>query len=76
LLSNHGYSRIPKKEIGGCFEGKRPVGRPRGRRENTVWRNAVDKELKGDSRKEKLEGINWIGRGPKVYRSTVGEGGE
>jgi len=75
-LSNHGYSRIPKKEIGGCFEGKRPVGRLGGRRESTVWRNAVDMEQEGGSKEEKrVEGINWRGRGPKVCRSTIGGGG-
>jgi hypothetical protein len=51
------------------------VGRPRGRSEYTVWRNAVDMELEVGSKEEKrLEGINWRGRGPKVCRSTIGEG--
>jgi len=74
-LSKHGYSHTPKKEHGECFEGKRPVGRPRGRKENIVWRNAVDIEQEGGSKEERnLERINWRGRGPKMFRSIIGEG--
>jgi len=75
-LSKHEYTGILNKENGGCFEGKRPVGKPRGRRENTVLRNVVDMEQEGDSKEERnLEGINWRGRGPKMFRSTIrGEG--
>jgi hypothetical protein len=52
-LGNHGYSRIHKKETGGCFEGKRPLGRPRERRENIIWRNVVDMEQEDGSKEEK-----------------------
>jgi len=44
-------------------------------RENTVWRNAVDMKQEGGSKEERnLEGINLRGRGPKMFRSTIGEG--
>jgi hypothetical protein len=35
-------SCIPQKVMGGYFGGRRPVGKPRGRRENTVWQDALD----------------------------------
>jgi hypothetical protein len=33
--------RIPKKVLGSCFRGGRPVGRPRNRREDVIQRNAA-----------------------------------
>jgi hypothetical protein len=28
--------------MGGCCRGRRPVGKPRGRKKSAVWRNAID----------------------------------
>jgi hypothetical protein len=41
-------SRVPKKVMGGCFRGRRPVGSPRG-----IWKDAIDlldTELEGSSK--------------------------
>jgi hypothetical protein len=34
--------RIPKKVLGSCFEGGRPVGRPRNRWEDSIQRDAAN----------------------------------
>ena len=36
------YERVPKKALKGYIEGRRPVGRPRGR-----WLDKVDREAEG-----------------------------
>lgn len=53
--------------MGTFFEKRRPVGRPRGRKENAVWRNAPDTKLEGGSKEQRmLEEVNWRGHCPKI----------
>jgi hypothetical protein len=56
---------IPKKVIGSCFGGRRPVGRPRNRWKNVIQRDAANL----------LRIRNWkaVARDKQEWRKNVGD---
>jgi hypothetical protein len=65
--------RIPKKVLGSCFGGGRPVKRPRNKREDTIQRDAANL-LQIRNSKAAARGEEWRKKaGKAMARSAIEE---